>query len=394
MVPGRAGEAILRTVGHLRALTIRCLASLASLTLAACARPPSSIAADPPPAPVCPLEGCDGVRAARIASAHVPDACPGAGQSPCGGASPRDCAERALAAWAEAPGEREVACVARTLTEACTLGDAHACGYAGRLLLDGRGVSRDAEQGLEMLARACEGDVAVACMAAIRWLADDRNASAVTDGPSLRARLDAEYGCLTGTQDECFHAGAAFFTGRAPFPRDLVRSAAEYQRGCDLGQGFSCSNLGDAYEYGNGVPRDLARAATLYEHACRVGTALGCSNLGHLTENGEGVTRDPARARTLYRDACAAADVYGCVHLEMMASLDASTPRDPTRALERWQRACERHDARACAFVGVVFEDGPDGLARDEARSMTAMTRACELGYRFGCDWTSARADP
>jgi uncharacterized protein len=75
-----------------------------------------------------------------------------------------------------------------------------------------------------------------------------------------------------------------------------------------------------------------------------------------------------------------------------MASLEAGTPRDPRRALEHWQRACERRDGRSCAFVGIVFEDGPDGLARDEAKSQAAMTRACEVGDRYGCDWR--RVDP
>lgn len=372
---------------------------LALVGVAACVRGPVSIAPSGPPPPTCPLEGCDGARAARIASAHAPDACPGAGQSACGGAPARECAEHALAAWADAQDDRQVACVARTLDEACELGDPPACGYAGRLLLDGRGIARDVEKALSLLTKACESDVATACMVAIRWLAEERNASQVDEGASLRSRLDAEYSCLTGTADECFGAGVGFFWARPPFPRDYARAAAEYQHGCDLGSGRACSNLGDAYEYGNGVPRELAHAAVLYGRACHLGTPLGCSNLGHLTENGEGVARDAARARELYRDACAGGpqsppDTYGCLHLQMMASLDAGTPRDPKRALEAWQRACDHRDGRACAFVGVVYEDGPDGFARDEARSLAAMVQSCKLGYRYGCDWAQGRTDP
>jgi len=396
MVPAGVAKAILRVVEPRRRLQRRALTllSFAALAHLACAQGPASIAPYAAPPPTCPLEGCGGERAARIAAAHAPDACPGAGQSACGGASGHACAEQALAAWADARDDREVACVARTLAEACALGDPPACGYAGRLLLDGRGIARDVDRGLSMLTTACEGDVAIACLAAIRWLAEERNASTVDEGAALRSRLDAEYTCLTGAPDECFSAGVSFFWGRPPFPRDVARAAAEYQRGCELGSGRACSNLGDSYEYGNGVPRDLAHAALLYGRACHTGTPLGCSNLGHLTENGEGVARDPARARELYRDACAGDDVYGCLHLEMMASLDAGTPRDPQRALDHWQRACDRGDARACAFVGVVYEDGPDGFARDEDRSLEAMKRSCKLGYHYGCDWANARGDP
>ena len=366
----------------------------AGLPLVGCARGPVSIAPYAAPPATCPLEGCDGARAARIAAAHAPDACPGAGESACGGTSAHECAEHALAAWADAASDRQVACVAHTLDEACALGDAPACGYAGRLLLDGRGIAPDVVKGMSLLTKACEADVAIACLVAIRWLSDERNASQVHEGAGLRSRLDAEYSCLTGAPDECYAAGIAFFSARPPFPRDYPRSAAEYQHGCDLGSGPACSNLGDAYWYDNGVRRDVARAAALYARACHLGTPLGCSNLGYATENGQGVARDVARARELYRDACAAEDVYGCLHLAMMAPLDGRAPRDPQRALDQWQRACDRGDGRACAFVGVVYEDGPDGFARDEARSHAAMVRSCKLGYQYGCDWPGVRAEP
>jgi TPR repeat protein len=317
--------------------------------VAACVRGPVSIAPYAAPPPTCPLEGCDGARAARIASSHAPDACPGSGQSACGGASARQCAEHALAAWTDAEGDRQVACVARTLVEACGLGDPPACGYAGRLLLDGRGIARDVEQGVSLLTKACEADVATACLVAIRWLADEHNASQVDEGASLRSRLDAEYSCLTGAAEECYAAGVSFFWGRPPFPRDYVRAATEYRHGCDRGSGRACSNLGDAYWYENGVPRDVAHAVDLYARACHLGIALGCSNLGYATENGEGIARDAARARELYKEACAADDVY---------------------------------------------EDGPDGFARDEARSLAAMVQSCKLGYHYGCDWARSREEP
>jgi hypothetical protein len=225
-----------------------------------------------------------------------------------------------MAAWGDAQDDREVACVGLMLTEACSLGDAPACGYAGRMWLDGRGLAPDVERGLGMVLRACEGGVALACIAGLRWLAEDRREQSVKDGPAFHKRLEDEHSCLTGSAEHCMELGQEFSVGRGLYPKDLVRSGVEYQRGCDLGNGLACSNLGDAYEYGNGVPRDLSRAATLYERACRLGQALGCSNLGHLLKHGEGVTRDVARARVLFRDACAAGDVYGCLHAALLVA--------------------------------------------------------------------------
>jgi hypothetical protein len=292
-----------------------------------------------------------------------------------------------MAAWGDAQDDREVACVGRMLTEACTLGDAAACGTAGRMWLDGRGLPADVERGMAMVLRACEGGVPLACVAGLRWLSEDRREETVKDGPALHKRLDDEHTCLTGVADQCMQLGQDFYVGRAPYPKDAARSAVEYQRGCDLGSGLACSNLGDACEYGSGVPRDLPRAASLYERACRLGTPLGCSNLGHLLKHGEGVARDVARARVLFRDACAGGDTYGCLHLALLAAEEAGAPRDPPHSVAHWQRACDAKDAKACAFIGVLFEDGPDGFARDEPRSQKAMSRACDLGNRDGCAW-------
>jgi TPR repeat protein len=280
------------------------------------------------------------------------------------------------------------------LTDACTLGDPPACGHAGRMWIDGRGVARDADKGIAMLVQACEGGVPLACMAGIRWLADASHAQAIKDGHALRQRLDVEHDCLIGSGDACTLIGGELYAGRESFARDLARSATFYERGCDLGNGLACNNLGDALEYGLSVPRDLSRAASLYERACHAGRPIGCSNLGHLLEHGEGVAQDVARARSLYRDACTAGDTYGCLHVQLLAAEDAGAPRDPGRSVAHWQRACDSHDARACAFVGLIFEDGPDGFARDEARSAQAMTRACDLGYRHGCDWLQEHSAP
>lgn len=363
------------------------LASALLIPLAACDHGLVRVAPSAPLAPTCPLEGCDVARVARIASEHAPDVCPSAGEAPCAGGSGAECAARAMAAWGDAQDDREVACVGRMLTEACSLGDAPACGYAGRMWLDGRGLAAEAERGLAMVLRACEGGVALECVAALRWLSEDRREQTVKDGATLHKRLEDENFCLTGSSEHCTRLGQDLYAGRAPYERDLVRSGVEYQRGCDLGNGLACSNLGDAYEYGNGVPLDLSHAATLYDRACRLGMHLGCSNLGHLLKHGEGVTRDIARARVLFRDACAGGDVYGCLHAALLSAEEAGAPSDPRRSVEHWQHACDARDARACAFVGVLFEDGPDGFARDEARSMKAMSRACDLGNRDGCAW-------
>jgi TPR repeat protein len=296
-----------------------------------------------------------------------------------------------MQAWSEAQDARAIDCIARTLTEACSLGDAKACGYAGRLWIDGRGVAHEAARGIELLARACEGGEALACKAAANWLADADHVREAHAESGLRARLLAEHGCLMGDAGDCFRAATTFEGGEGAGQRDTARAAAEYVRGCDLGYSLACNALGVALDYGEGIPRDAERAATSFDRACRMGDALGCANLGYMFENGEGVSRDLARARALYRDACTSGQVYGCLHDEMLTAQDAGAPRERARAFAYWRRACDAREARACAFIGVMYEDGPDGQARDGAKSQEAMKRACDLGNRRACDWLKPR---
>ena len=346
----------------------------------------------------CPLGGCGGAGDARDASTTAAGStsslCAAAGDAPCAGASPADCAARALSAWSEATDDRGVACVAQMLADACSLQDARACAFAGRLSLDGRGTSRDAPRGLEMLVRGCDGGVAMACEVGARWLGEGTHAADMPGGQELLARLEGQRTCLAGQAEACFQIGVLFYYGRDAFPRDRASSSRAFSRGCDLGDSRACNNLGDAMAYGEGVGRDVQGAAASFLKACRLGEALGCANLGYMAEHGAGVARDLPRARSLYREACTAGDVYGCLHLDLLAAEDAGAPRDPDRALEHWRHACERgHVARACAFVGVMYEDGPDGVARDEEKSMQAMARACDLGDTRACEWVKSHPD-
>jgi TPR repeat protein len=74
----------------------------------------------------------------------------------------------------------------------------------------------------------------------------------------------------------------------------------------------------------------------------------------------------------------------------MLASDPASRS---SRRLARWTAACSRRGASACAFVGMLYEDGGEGVARDEARSLEWMQRACDLGEARACEWIKSRPE-
>ncbi len=292
--------------------------------------------------------------------------------------------------------------VGAMVTHACALGDPGACVFAGRLRLDARGGARDVDAGLAMLERGCEGGSSLACATGAAWLGDPLHARDVADAEARRERLELQQGCLSAQGEACYRAGLAQYASG-----DRGRAVDAYRRGCALGDSRACNNLGDALVYGEGVERDVAEGTALFARACRLGEALGCANLGQVIERGASTSQELAKGRravlhadaalaqagALYRDACAAGEVYGCLHAEMSSARGASAPGPAL--LARWQRACDAgRDARACAFAGVLYEDGPDGVTRDPARSERAMRRACELGESRACDWLESHAAP
>jgi len=49
-----------------------------------------------------------------------------------------------------------------------------------------------------------------------------------------------------------------------------------YKKACDGGNAQGCFNLGNLYNYGQGVKQNSSTAAKLYKKACDGGDKLGC----------------------------------------------------------------------------------------------------------------------
>jgi TPR repeat protein len=254
------------------------------------------------------------------------------------------------------------------------------------MALEGHGVARDTVRGMKMLSAACDEDVVQACVAAIAWLAVSANARAIDSSSALRDRLAQEASCLAGQGEDCFRAGLGFEEGLRAFPVNPGLAVRAYERGCAQGNKHSCASLGEVLAGGEGTARDATRAAAVLERACSLGEPRGCASWGYMFEHADGVAKDLRRARSLYQGACTSGDPYGCLHSEMMA---ITRPGDAAHALAGWERACEGGDGRACAFMGILYQDGGEGVARDKGKATEAMGRGCELGNRRACDWSS-----
>jgi TPR repeat protein len=124
------------------------------------------------------------------------------------------------------------------------------------LLLQGKGVTQDAEQGIALLTKAA------------------------TEGSAF-----AKYRLAV-----CYQQGEGV-------PQDYATCVHWYTQAAAQGHGPAINNLGDKYERGLGVAKDLAKAFELYSVAAAKNVIAAWHNLGCMYQDGRGVPQDTGKAR-------------------------------------------------------------------------------------------------
>ena len=209
----------------------------------------------------------------------------------------------------------------------CRAGDVAACIRAGeRSEHVEHAYNEDIRDALAFYRLGCQAHDQQSCRAAAR-VAYSWNATVfagyVDTVPDLRA------GCEIGDARAC--SVAAMRIDDKFHPHDFFELAV---RACDLGDADGCTNVGYAYENGEGAPKDMSRALASYTLACDRGNLLGCANAGVALEHA--TPPDPARAAALFDRAC-----------------PADTAKRDTEvcgnAAAFYRRRCDTGDAAACA---------------------------------------------
>lgn len=191
------------------------------------------------------------------------------------------------------------------------LGAVAACTQAALMQVEGRGGDPDPDGGLRRLAGLCAGGWPLAC--------------------TERMLIGEIYGFDT--------------------PEDQAGLLA---LGCEGGDLFACSLLGQRYQEGYGVAFDAGQARGLYETACDGGDAHGCANLAEVYRSGVGVAPDVPRAVALFTRACAGLDAFACTTLGVILDNAQGVPRDQGRAMVAFETACELGDPEACDMADAL----------------------------------------
>jgi hypothetical protein len=244
---------------------------------------------------------------------------------------------------------------ARTLwQQGCDAGSMRDCFELGIVYRDGEGVAPDRARYLELMTRACDGDVGAAC----HNLASDQ----------LRA---VEHGTGTATPDQ-IQAGIAY-----------------YRRACGLGMRQSCTNLGLhlAREAASG---DKAALEGLREE-CIKGAGSMCFGLASLYDiHLEAILGDnPAAANDALLLGCERLDRDSCQNLAWHYDHGFGFETNRVRGSALYHLACDDDPGFVCPMVpGNAIAAKPDRnapVSKQWQRAAGAYRAACDDGLAMGC---------
>jgi len=83
--------------------------------------------------------------------------------------------------------------------------------------------------------------------------------------------------------------------------KDYQEAVKYYRIAADQGHSFAQKNLGECYEYGDGVFKDIMKAINYYRLSENQGNSFAQFNLGYCYESGEGVDQDIKKAIEYYK---------------------------------------------------------------------------------------------
>lgn len=185
-------------------------------------------------------------------------------------------------------------------SKGCEGGSDAACGKAGKMLLDGKGTSKDAAKGADFLKRACNGRVGSAC-ADLGLMSETGK-----DAPKSAAIAKSLYfrGCILGNAEACVNQGRLELGqgGSQDNAKRAFESACTFKR-----HPVACAAMKVLYN-GNQPFMPPVREAQDADRACSSGSARDCATAAAFKmANNQKAFGVPQAER-----ACTAGDPFGC----------------------------------------------------------------------------------
>lgn len=162
-------------------------------------------------------------------------------------------------------------------------------------------------------------------------------------------------------------------------PADRKKAVSLYQKAADNGNVAALLNLGIAYYQGDGVPRNLVKAIELLEKIPVEQQPAAKRYLGdiYLAQDAE----NTEKAIGAYRAAAIAGDLASYVALAEIYLQGTNVERDEERALNYYNYAAAHNFAPAQYALGIMYANGEGGVSRDPVLAHAWLSWAVNQNY-------------
>ncbi len=186
-----------------------------------------------------------------------------------------------------------------------------------RLLLQGKGMPRDEEEGMRLMQIAAEKGDAVA---------------------------------------QCY-LGLMYRDGSAYTPRDYAKSLMWIRKSAEQGNEIAMEELGYKYYEGLGVEQDYAEAMKWLKAAAGKGKETAYASIGIMYRDGEGVEVDCSQAEKAFLQGAKAGNAYSAFLLGQLYA-GYMKPAESQKAMDWYRKASDMGSYRANEVLAEIYREG------------------------------------
>ncbi|WP_321978054.1 tetratricopeptide repeat protein [Prevotella sp.] len=157
--------------------------------------------------------------------------------------------------------------------------------------------------------------------------------------------------------------------------KDYSKAMKWYLEAAGKGNAHAQCQIGNMYNYAEGVPVDYSTAIKWYLKAANQGNTEAQRHLGYLYNAGRGVTQSFSKALQWFNKAVANGDVHALCDIGNMYG----DRGDHSVAMKWFLKAAEQGDINAMYKIGLMYELG-SGVKKDLSIAMQWFLKAAEQG--------------
>jgi uncharacterized protein len=235
----------------------------------------------------------------------------------------------------------------------------------------------DPEVGIPLIAKACAGNHAQACVTLATYYRIGRGVEKDLQQALFLYEKSCEMNPQHGSAVACGRLGDIYSKGEET-EQNLARASQKYREGCNIGGQPNCVSFAELnrLDANETVSASLTR---LYNSFCEAPDGEACNTLGRIFERGYGVPKDSKIAAASYKKSCDEEFYKGCFNLGRVYS---EKRENPTQMAELFRKSCDGGFARGCYHLAGAYYSGT-GVPKDKAQVNLLNQRACDLEAHF-----------